>query len=730
MTKRLPLALLGVLAMASAVGSHAANAPRIALASGSVDPGAPIATASELTTRGDNEVYLATFPAPPTAAEIARLRRGVERVYAYLPDFTFLVRAKPSQARAATLGVGWVNPWRPAYKSVAGLADRLTRSDKLAQVMVHLFPEADVGRAAGRLAALGLGQPVGERRGGSFSRLRYLVVPQVLVTRLTSLENDPEVFFIELEGRRELRNDTTIWVGQSGTGPSHTTPIFDHGIHGEGQVVAILDTGLDADMCFFRDTTLGLPPVNACNGGTTIDASQRKVLAVDFLWSTECAGGISSTEWDTHDHGTHVAGTVAGDNFANLITHDTADGMAPAAKLVIQDGGLATDNCADLPGLVCDCSQLPGIDCHVTDLNPVFQQTYDQGARIHSNSWGDNENDASQVYSVGSQDADEFMWNHPDFLLFFAAGNAGPAAGGVSSPSTAKNVVSVGSTQRGSNAESMSSFSSCGFPPDGRIKPDITAPGSSIISANNDNSVTTNNCGTTSMSGTSMATPGAAGLGALVRQYYTEGFYPSGVATPGDAHTPSAALVKATLVSSAQAMTGATAIPSSCQGWGRVLLDNALAFPGDGRRLYVVDDTAGFATGAGGEVRSYVFTVGADQPFKATLVWTDAPSALPAALNLVNDLDIEVVAPDGTYLGNVFSAGQSATGGSADRKNNVEQVLRATPVAGTYQVNVRSFNIPTGPQPYALVVTGNVSEPPLLVDGFESGDAAAWQVGP
>ncbi|HKH49510.1 MAG TPA: S8 family serine peptidase [Thermoanaerobaculia bacterium] len=61
------------------------------------------------------------------------------------------------------------------------------------------------------------------------------------------------------------------------------------------------------------------------------------MIAVDFLSANQCSGGISNSEWDTQDHGTHVAGTVAGDNFANLLTHNTADGMAPGAKLVIQD---------------------------------------------------------------------------------------------------------------------------------------------------------------------------------------------------------------------------------------------------------------------------------------------------------------------------------------------------------------------------------------------------------
>ena len=297
------------------------------------------------------------------------------------------------------------------------------------------------------------------------------------------------------------------------------------------------------------------------------------------------SGGISGSEWDTHDHGSHVAGTVAGDNFANPLLHDPADGMAPGAKLVVQDCGYQVNACADCPG----------IGCPVVDLNPVFQQTYTQGARIHTNSWGDQEDATPQNnYTAGSQDVDEFMWNHKDFLIFFAAGNSGPGTGSVGSPSTAKSAVSVGATLRGTSANSMASFSSCGPTDDARFKPEITVPGSGIISANNDGSITTNNCGTISMSGTSMATPGAAGLAALVRQYFADGSYPTGAEVPANGFAPSAALVRAALVNSGQSMTGAGNIPGNCQGWGRVLLENTLHFAGQPRRLWVRDDTTGF----------------------------------------------------------------------------------------------------------------------------------------
>jgi hypothetical protein len=661
----------------------------------------------------EEEVVLVKFPGPVTAAQYAALASAATRVYTYLPYDTYLVKM-PAGRRAASrrlraLGARWTGPYQPAYKlsrAVAAVqedpAASATEAETYWQVMVQIFPDADPALVAEKIRALGLESIVGRRRNPFFSRLRLLLSPEEIARFREDLARLPEVFWIDLEPRKALLNDTTIWVGQSGLSGGQTTPIFSQGIFGQGQTIAVLDTGIDADMCYFRDPARGLPPINACNGGTAVATAQRKVIAVDFLWQSECNGGVGNGEWDTQDHGSHVAGTAAGDNFANLLVHNPGDGMAPGAKLVIQDAGFSTDNCGDLPG----------IGCPVVDLNPIFLQTYNQGARLHTNSWGDNENAAVQNnYSTASQDVDEFMWNHKDFLIFFAAGNGGPGTGTVGSPSTAKSAVSVGATLRGTSAQSMASFSSCGPTDDGRIKPEVTVPGSSIVSANNDLSVASNNCGTKTSSGTSMAAPGAAGLAALIRQYYTEGWYPGGAPSAADAFTPSAALLRATLVNSAQNTTNTTAIPANCQGWGRVLLENALFFPGQSRRLWVEDDAPSFPTGSTNQDRSFTFTVATGQSFKVTLAWTDFPSTPAANPHLNNDLDLIVTNPAGTTLrGNVFSGGQSASGGSADRRNTLEQVLLASPLPGTYTVTVRSFTVPNGPQPFALVVTGDATE--------------------
>jgi hypothetical protein len=573
-------------------------------------------------------------------------------------------------------------------------------------VTLTLFAGADAGAVADKLRSLGLtlggvtpghvGEPGRSDRPG---RVVVLFRPGELVDHRETIAHWSETVWI---GRRPvygLLNDASAWVGQSGLDGGLATPVYANGIFGAGQVIGVLDTGLDADMCFFRDDANGLPPTNSDFGPGSPDPAQRKVLIVNFLWGADNPG--DSGDWDSQDHGTHVAGTIAGDNLATPGLRDAADGMAPAAKLVIQDGGFGTDDCADMPA----------IGCPAADLYPFFEQAWSQGARIHSNSYGDRENFTPyDLYSDGSEAADAFMWDHPEFLLVFAAGNNGPGSSTVSSPATAKNVLAVGATRHGTDAGSLAGWSSQGPTHDGRIKPDVTAPGESVVSANNDLNVNTQNCGTRTMSGTSMACPTAAGLAALVREYYDKGYHPSGAADPDDAFAPSAALVKATLIASATPMEGIAApVPSNPQGWGRVKLDDALYFAGDAKRIFAVDlaDRFGAPGGPGDE---YLLPVlDGSEPLRVVLAWTDYPSTPAAAINLVNDLNLEVESPSGEiYLGNVFSGGVSQTGGSADALNNVEAVRIEAPETGTWSVRVLAQAVPQPDQGYALIATGRL----------------------
>ncbi len=694
-----------VVALAAvALSATAANPPggRVHLRSGVIDAsraGTAVPTAGP----GEAGRWVVRFLEAPGWPQRGALEAAGARVVAPLPDQAFLVDVPAGRAVALSqiAGVEWAVPYLAQDKIAPEIrtASRPETGGDDVAVVLHLFGDADPHAVASELSAAGL-RVTGAGRGGRFGRIVLLAGPAELRGAVLDLAGRNDVFWIGRRSRRTLANDNSIWVGQSGLYAGMTTPVFDHGIYGAGQVAAVLDTGLDADMCYFRDPVLGLPLTNI-GSGTAVDPSHRKVLAVDFLWSSD--DPANPTHWDNQGHGSHVAGTLAGDNFSNPVVHDTGDGMAPAAKLVIQDAGYATDNCGDLPG----------IGCPVTNLNPVFQQAYDQGARVHSNSWNDNENAAVQNnYSDASQDVDEFMWNHPDFLIVFACGNhALGGTGTIGSPSTAKNGMATGGTYGGSNAEYLSDISAWGPTDDGRIKPDVLFPGASIQSAANDGNVTTNNCSTRGMTGTSMTAPGVSGMALLTREYFMNGWYPTGAPVPANGFTPTAALLKAMLVNSAvpigwDAEGRPITIPSDEQGWGRVLLDNALHFAGDSRGLWIADAAGSFTSPTDAPVVFQLEMEDTGEPLKVTLAWTDYPSTPAAATHLLNDLDLRVDGPSGGFWGNNFFKGVSVDHGAPDRLNNLEQVLIKDPAPGVYSIQVSPHAIPAGPQSFALVVTG------------------------
>ena len=160
-------------------------------------------------------------------------------------------------------------------------------------------------------------------------------------------------------------------------------------------------------------------------------------------------------------------------------------------------------------------------------------------------------------------------------------------------------------------------------------------------------------------------------------------------------------------------MTGISGFPSNREGWGRVLLDHALPFPGDTERL-IIRDVRNSGNGAleTGDMSEIVVNNNSfNEPFKVTLVWHDAPGSPNSSFPPVNNLDLEVVMPTGQLiLGNNIVNGQSTFDTTTDEVNNVEMVmLPATPM-GEYTIRVKGTAVNQGPQGYALVVTGDVNE--------------------
>ena len=158
-------------------------------------------------------------------------------------------------------------------------------------------------------------------------------------------------------------------------------------------------------------------------------------------------------------------------------------------------------------------------------------------------------------------------------------------------------------------------------------------------------------------------------------------------------------------------MTGISGYPSNQEGWGRVLADNALFFPGDQRTLISFDTRNANGLSTNDEVVHDFTVTGSDEQLRVTMVFTDVAGVVSASDPVVNNLDLEVIAPNGTtiYKGNVFSGGQSTTGGSADAKNNVEQVHISSPGTGVYSAKIKGTAVNSGTQGYALVITGQVN---------------------
>lgn len=693
--------------------------------------------------------FVVQFDGPITEADRAALEAAGAAVVSYLPDFAYKISMTNSQAAATAEldGVVHVGAYEPAFRLSSSLD---AAADGLFQVTV------DQGRqAADSLAAvLATGAVVASTRG------RVLVVDATL-DQLEQIARIDGISWIENRLFPELHNEygAGAIMGADAANAS--------GYDGSTQVVAVADTGIG----------------DGTASGVHADVPVGRVTAV-FDWPSSDAPGCFRAFPDgardvDSGHGTHTALSVVSDGGPGGI----GKGTAPAASLVFQaveDYIQTGRTCASSP----NGYYLTGLPDDLTDL---FQQAYDVGARVHSNSWGSS---VAGDYTADSATVDLFTWNNPDMLITTSAGNSGIDANAngvvdddsIGSPATAKNVLTVGasendragdwscdsgltyvnpntgmscSSQGGVNdlftygeawpgdfptnpiasdpsagdVEQMAAFSSRGPTDDGRIKPDVVAPGTWVLSGYS--SLYQEGYGDPSnpqngafqydgwgfpvddeykyMGGTSMSNPLAAGAAVVVRDYYQKEF----------GHNASAALAKASLINSAVDLADENndgvddndfPIPNMHEGWGRVDVGAAV----DGTAQWV-DDGVGLSTGGSA---LHQFTVDAGSAFKVSLVWSDFPSDEAAAINLVNDLDLVVTAPDGTtYIGNNFSGGWTSAGAvGADRLNNVENVYVPTAGAGTWTVAVSGFNVPFGPQPFALVVDGQFDGAPPIDD--------------
>ncbi|MHB1295778.1 MAG: S8 family serine peptidase [Anaerolineae bacterium] len=650
----------------------------------------------------DRARLLVQFKGPILPAWREALEASGVVILDYIPDYAYRIERHgvALEALRALPGVVWVGAYEPGYR----LSPELQATGRqLVRVDLDGSPPEDLVE---RLAALGA-ELVGQS-----GNVLAVEIDTAQLPALAALEG---VAWVSPLSPPSAFNDVAA-------GELRAASAWSSSLHGEGQTIAIADTGLD--------TGVDLPQVY---GDMHLDLDNR----VDHIASWR-ADPIYYADLDNptaddgaadrgEGHGTHVAGSAVGNGARSA---GVIRGLAYSARLVFQ----AVEQYCDWKPATFrpDGYYLVGVPA---DLMQLYSQAYAWGARIHSNSWGWP--DQEGVYTADSRATDQFVWEHRDMVVLFAAGNEGRDAnsdgrvdsGSVTAPATAKNAIVVGASENrrydrtdtygskwswlfpvdplrndpmaNAGIDGMAAFSGRGPTQDGRITPHVVAPGTWVVSTRSSQASgvgwgIASNPFYMYYGGSSMSTPQVAGAVALIRQAYLL-----------RRHTPSAALLKATLIHTARDISGqyaspygdAPAIPNTSEGWGAVDVGAAVAA---GRRY--VDETSVLSTGQEAVFR-YKASAAA-QPAKFTLVWSDAPAALSAAAQLVNDLDLQVTTPSGvTYRGNVFANSWSVAGGSYDRTNNVECVYLPASEGGIYTVTIRGYNVPIASQSFALVAS-------------------------
>lgn len=639
----------------------------------------------------------------------AELEADGGRVLAYIPNNAYLVELDAMAhgrigERAEIQYLGALAAKDKVEGFLPYLAGQIAGAGRIAVRVQGLAPE-DMGQIAAAVRALG-GKVERVIEGGGLPYAEA-VVP---LSAVAQLAERPEVQWIEESVPLATSNN----VAQTQPLLNSVAVRDNWGLSGAGQIVGHGDSGLST--------------------------GDPATLHPDFRGRTVLLASARTTADDLNGHGTHTAGSILGNGHASGGRYA---GTAPAAQLVHQSLGIAEN----LNAIVID-------DTYALYATPYHAY----GARLRNDSWGSNDYGA---YTLGSQLADAFIWEQPDYLVVTSAGNSGidsdadgridPTSTG--SPGTAKNVLTVGAAEsdrpyanegyrflnygaygalypaepiRGDyfsepllSGQGMAAFSSRGPTRDGRIKPDVVAPGTNILSTQT-SSATGRAWGAYPddpaycyMGGTSMSSPLTAGTAALVREYCQ---VRAGIAAP------SSALLRAIMVGGARSLApgqyGAGPFreipvesPNNVEGWGQPDL-RAMLHP-QGQMLRLRDGLQLLT----GEVHSEdIAVVEGGKDFVVALAWVDYPAAVQAGVMLVNDLDLRVIAPDGTvHYGN--GGGSSGLG---DRLNPLETVRIAAAAAGNYRVEIAGVRIPYPRGIAGYYVRGAIEAMPLIVHTAET----------
>ncbi|HXS81844.1 MAG TPA: S8 family serine peptidase, partial [Methylomirabilota bacterium] len=627
------------------------------------------------------EAYIVQFGDDSPDSARARIARASGSIAWPLSGEGYLVRMDAAAAAnlATESGEPWVAPFEPAYK-LSPLLDR--SASGAVDVTALLFEDGDDDATAAALRALGATR-LASRKGARNHLARFTLDR----TRLADAAALAGIAWLEPTPVYAFNNDKAQWVLQSGV--ENSRPVTDKGLRGQDQILMISDSGLRTNHEMFFDSTKAIDTWGDYPKHRKIVAYKPGMDSPQITFGDDVG----------HDyHGTHTSGTLAGN--PDPYSGAPWSGLAKDARLYFIDLGGSGDPSLHVPD----------------DLNDLFQPSYvgnaAGAARISSNSWGAN---AQSAYTLNAMQVDQFVWDHPDYLIAYASGNIGVFAS-VNAPATAKNCLTVGATGNGTLQNKLASFSSRGPTKDGRRKPTVMGPGDGVTS-----SIGSTRYTYAAYSGTSMATPAAAGAMALVRQYLTDGWYPTGAPVAANAFTPSAALLRAMAVAAGRNDVAGFRVPDNTIGYGRLAIDDVLYFPGDSSRTLLVDPADGLADGRYVEYQVQVTDPG--RPLKVALCWTDAPGNPASQIQIVNDLDLLVLHDGATYRGNYLLNYASVDGGVRDSLNVEELVRLPAPATGTWTVRVEARRVLQGPQHFALCITGGVGGPAgaIALDRFEYG---------
>lgn len=540
------------------------------------------------------------------------------------------------------------------------------------QVAAYVAFHADVPLEPNGLAAV-------RRHGGMvISMLRsvsalVIVLPQ---SRIEALAGDDEVQWIEPPlPRWDTNNDGIRSAIQAET--VQTTPPYE--LDGSGVGVMVYD------------------------GGTS-DPTHPDLTGRVFVRDPSALSA----------HAIHVSGTIGGDGFASSgLWRGMAPGVTMESYYFSTPGGFAEGSLYADPG----------------DLEGDYEEAINTyGVDIANNSIGTNicgngfNCDWTGDYGLTSQLIDAIVVGSlgRPMRIVWAAGNerscdrcveegASTLEGfrSIPPPSGAKNHISVGAVN--SDDLSVTPFTSWGPTDDGRLKPDLVAPGCQTA---NDYGITSPELinGYSSLCGTSMAAPTVTGATALLLQDFRIQF-------PGRSD-PLSSTVKALFINTTLDLdlTG----PDYKTGYGLIQVKDAIDLMRTGQ----------FTEGAIGQhdrFSLFVTVSPGDGPLALTLAWDDLPGTPNVVPSLVNDLDLRVVDPNGMrhhpWTLDPDQPAAPAVQGFPDRLNNVEQIYVPAPTAGLWLIEVHGYSLPAASQAFSLCVSA-----PFEIDCDSDGTPDAEQI--